>query len=89
MACCGQKRNAFSNHSSHQMLSNIMFNDAPSNNTRDAQFEYTGSTALTAIGSITGKRYRFSHPGDIQIVDYRDVPLMMGIGSLKKLVTQE
>jgi hypothetical protein len=51
----------------------------------DVKFEYTGLTALTIIGSVTGKRYRFHHPNDIQVIDYRDASGMMGVPVLKKV----
>jgi hypothetical protein len=38
------------------------------------QFEYVGRTALTAVGPVSGKRYRFDHPGAVIVVDSRDRP---------------
>lgn len=35
-------------------------------------FEYTGRTGLTAIGPVSGKRYRFDYPGARAFVDLRD-----------------
>jgi hypothetical protein len=35
-------------------------------------FEYTGRTAITAIGRATGRPYRFASPGARIIVDPRD-----------------
>lgn len=49
-------------------------------------FEYTGKTALTVTGSITRKRYYFSHPNQAQKIDYRDAPGMMAVPLLKKVV---
>jgi len=51
----------------------------------DIKFEYTGLTALTIFGSVTGKKYRFHHPNDIQVIDYRDASSMMGVSVLKKV----
>ena len=51
----------------------------------DVSFEYKGKTALTVRGNISGKNYRFSRPGDIQQIDYRDAPSMMRIGALMKV----
>jgi hypothetical protein len=51
----------------------------------DVKFKYTGKTALTVYGSITGKKYRFSMPGEIQIVDYRDAAAIAGIHVLQKV----
>jgi len=84
MACCGKKRNEFlHNQSMHHQANNSTMGESMGN--RYVQFEYTGFTGLTAIGSITGKRYRFAQKGDAQPVDYRDVPAMMGIAVLRKL----
>ncbi|CAN5210376.1 hypothetical protein BH11BAC6_BH11BAC6_14990 [soil metagenome] len=47
-------------------------------------FEYTGKTALTAIGTATGMRYRFNQPGDMQSVDPTDASGMMMIPVLRK-----
>ena len=35
-------------------------------------FEYIGKTALTVIGPITGKKYRFPQPGSKIAVDVAD-----------------
>ncbi len=35
-------------------------------------YQYTGRTALTAIGGVTGTSYRFARPGAIVRVDARD-----------------
>jgi hypothetical protein len=37
-------------------------------------FEYVGLTAMTVIGRVTGRRYRFERPGTTVAVDTRDVP---------------
>jgi hypothetical protein len=39
---------------------------------RTVVFEYIGRTALTAIGGVTGQRYRFEEPGARLAVDQRD-----------------
>jgi hypothetical protein len=51
----------------------------------DVSFEYTGKTALSVAGNITGKRYRFSHSGDEQLIDYRDASGMRSIAVLRKV----
>ena len=53
--------------------------------TPDANFEYTGKTALTVVGNVTGKNYRFSRTGAVQIVDHRDAPGMKMIPVLKRI----
>lgn len=50
----------------------------------DVPFEYTGKTALTVIGAVTGSRYRFHLTGDVQLVDYRDASGMINVPVLKK-----
>ena len=37
-----------------------------------AYFEYTGKTALTVAGPVSGVRYRFERPGSRLAVDVRD-----------------
>jgi hypothetical protein len=37
-------------------------------------FEYTGQTALTVVGPVSGRRYRFEQPGSRLVVDPRDRP---------------
>lgn len=51
----------------------------------DVAFQYTGATALSVRGSITGKHYRFSKTGDILHIDYKDASGMMGIPMLKRV----
>lgn len=48
-------------------------------------FEYTGNTALSVTGKITGTHYRFSAPGERQNIDGRDAAGMMGIPVLQKV----
>ncbi|MGJ7032026.1 hypothetical protein [Niabella hirudinis] len=50
----------------------------------DIWFEYTGGTALTVKGFITGRMYRFSERGALLLVDYRDAAKMLLIPSLKR-----
>ncbi len=82
MCNCGNKRMEFS-----QQASTV--NQPPRMRTQQtvssASFEYTGKTALTVVGHVTGKQYRFSHPGNRQNIDYRDIPGLTGIPVLKKI----
>jgi hypothetical protein len=50
----------------------------------DVQFEYIGNAPLSVRGYITQKVYRFQ-PGEIQMIDRRDVPGMENISLLKKV----
>jgi hypothetical protein len=53
-----------------------------------AYFEYTGKTALTVVGPVSGMRYRFAAPGSRVAVDLRDrkhfaaVPNLVQVRSL-------
>jgi hypothetical protein len=55
----------------------------------DVNFEYTGNSGLSVTGGVTGKKYRFNNPGDIQLIDYRDASGMMAIPVLKKTKGKE
>ena len=46
-------------------------------------FEYVGKTALTVIGPVSGKRYRFAHPGAVIVVDPRDRPRLAAVPGLR------
>jgi hypothetical protein len=75
MACCGQRRQQISRTTPVQRPNNPA---PPANVNRAAgssltiRFQYLGKTALTAVGLISGRYYRFSHPGAILEVDPRD-----------------
>jgi hypothetical protein len=53
-----------------------------------AYFEYTGKTAMTVLGPVSGLRYRFASPGSRLAVDLRDrtrltdVPHLVQVASL-------
>jgi hypothetical protein len=80
MCNCGKKRKEYSQ--SNALASN---NAAAVSNSSSINFEYTGKTALTVIGNITRKNYRFNYPGHIQTVDHRDAHGMMSVPVLKKV----
>jgi len=48
-------------------------------------FIYTGKSALTVTGNVTGKQYRFSAPGDSQMIDYKDASYMIMVPVLKRI----
>ena len=83
MCNCGNKRNTFSQQKSEPSNPNVQ--KPLITNTPNANFEYTGKTALTVVGNITGKSYRFSRTGDVQIIDHRDAPGMKLIPVLKRI----
>ena len=80
MCNCGNKRNEYSGQV--YKLSNELTNEPVRKMWNDAKFQYTGNTALTVTGGITRKKYRFTHSGDIQLIDYRDASGMMAIPNL-------
>jgi hypothetical protein len=51
---------------------------------RQASFRYTGATALTVVGPITGRRYRFIAPGAVLEVDSRDAPSLATVPHLSR-----
>lgn len=48
-------------------------------------FQYTGKTALTAIGPLSRQRYRFGGPGAVVEVDARDAPSLAAVPNLRQL----
>jgi len=89
MSCCGKKR--------EQMRTGIQGRPfGLSNNRLDVRrapvavqvvaFEYVGKTALTAIGPVSGRHYRFSHPGAVVEVDPRDSASLISVTNLRKRV---
>jgi hypothetical protein len=85
MSCCQGKRKQF-----HQ---SIRPESEPAPSSRFSQpavsrtlvyFEYTGQTGLTAVGPITGKRYRFDRPGAALAVDGRDAPSLSAVPNLRR-----
>jgi hypothetical protein len=48
-------------------------------------FEYVGRSTLTAIGPVTGRRYRFGAPGARVAVDVRDRPSLVSVPHLRQL----
>jgi hypothetical protein len=52
-------------------------------------FEYVGNTGLTTVGPVTGRRYRFAHPGARLPIDARDAPSMAGVPNLRKAPAPE
>ena len=83
MCNCGNKRNSFSQQQRGTSKSNMQKPIAGT--TPNANFEYTGKTALNVVGNVTGKNYRFNRTGEIQIVDHRDAPGMKMIPVLKRI----
>ncbi len=64
--------------SSHQ-------NATASNGAPLVQFEYCGATGLTAVGPVTGKRYRFERPRARVAVDSRDATAVAAVPHLRQV----
>lgn len=85
MCNCGNKRAIFASADSFRVSNRNNFAGSVTKMWPDVDFEYTGKTALSVRGTISGKNYRFSKPGDVQSIDYRDASSMMGVPVLKRL----
>jgi len=48
-------------------------------------FQYTGPSALTAIGPLSGRQYRFPHPGAVLQVDPRDRASLAAVPHLRQV----
>ncbi|MEO6233499.1 MAG: hypothetical protein ABJB11_06030 [Ferruginibacter sp.] len=84
MCNCGNKRAQFA-AGQPASLSNRQYEPVKDKMWDDVYFEYTGLTALSITGKISGKQYRFTHSGNMQLVDYRDASGMMAIPVLRKV----
>ena len=86
MACCGQRRQQISRTTPIQRP-NSFARPASANRavapSRTVAFQYVGKTALTAVGPVSGRHYRFSHPGAIVEVDPRDRGSLAMVPSLR------
>ena len=87
MPCCGQKRQQIQQPSPSRQVnqpsqqSNFV---RPVSRPHVIVFEYIGKTVLTAIGPVSGRRYRFSYPGAIVDVDHRDAPSLATVPVLRR-----
>lgn len=85
MCNCGNKRNTYTQQQQAQQANNVNENESKTGiDVGNTNFEYTGKTALTVIGNVTGKNYRFNYPGDIQAIDLRDAAGMAMVPVLKR-----
>jgi hypothetical protein len=81
MACCGQKRSQVSmSGQAAPQASRVVAMPSPA-----FLFEYTGETSVIVIGSMTGKRYRFTGPGARAQIDAMDVPSLAGVPNLARV----
>jgi hypothetical protein len=83
MCNCGKKRSEYSqNHTSN---ANTQRKTAVQEAAGYSSFEYTGKSALTIIGNVTGTKYRFTSPGNTQKVNHLDAAGMMAVPVLRKI----
>jgi hypothetical protein len=73
MSCCGQKR-AQQRQTSSAFVHELAAPRASAGRfpMGRAYFEYIGLTAITVVGNVTGRQYRFATPGVQVAVDARD-----------------
>jgi hypothetical protein len=83
MCNCGSKRAEY-NQQSNIAASHVKNTMPHMQQNTNSVFEYIGKTALTVIGNITGRRYRFNRPGDLQSIDTRDASGMQAVPVLRK-----
>lgn len=86
MSCCGQKR-AQQRQASSAFVHELA---APHGSGSRfpmgrAYFEYTGPTAITVVGSATGRQYRFATPRMPVAVDVRDRGSLAGVSLLREV----
>ncbi len=80
MACCGKHRT--------RTVQPAVAPRTITPQTPSAQyFAYFGQTGLTAVGPVTGRQYRFAHPGATLAVDQRDAPGLAGVPNLRRVHT--
>ena len=48
-------------------------------------FQYVGSTSLSALGPLSGRRYHFAAPGTVVQVDPRDRASLATIPNLRQV----
>ena len=84
--CCGKNRATIAQTNTQATQPTVV---APTmRRTSVAYFEYTGRTAMTVIGPVSGIRYRFDAPGRRIAVDLRDrksvaaIPQLVQVHSL-------
>jgi hypothetical protein len=85
MCNCGNKRSAYTQQQQTQQTNSASANTSKTGvNVGSTNFEYTGKTALTVKGNVTGKSYRFGYPGDVQAIDLLDIAVMAMVRVLKR-----
>ena len=90
MGCCGQRRSEVTRKPTP---ARPIINALPTG-VRPAQphvrssvvaFQYTGTTTLTAIGPLSGRRYHFGAPNAVVEVDPRDRASLATVPNLRQV----
>jgi hypothetical protein len=89
MVCCGQRRQqmrgqAMPVRQAANPASPAGFAQKPVQQPRTT-FRYVGKTAITAVGPISGREYRFGYPGAIVQVDPRDRASLAAVPNLRQI----
>ncbi|MEP6748468.1 MAG: hypothetical protein ABJB86_12125 [Bacteroidota bacterium] len=86
MCNCGNKRGGLAERPVAKLSGSTPVQQTGGSMWPDVNFTYTGQSALTVTGNITGRNYRFNAPGEQQLIDYRDAPHMMKVPVLKNIM---
>lgn len=87
MSCCGNKRAGVAG----PMVSNVRppvppgGQQAARGGRAEVVFEYVGGTAMTVVGPVTGRRYRFAGFGTRAQVDVLDAPSVAVVPNVRPL----
>jgi len=92
MSCCGSKRSQLTSAGPMRPASDVRRQTAPSPARLSPQappapviFDYLGPTAVTAMGPVTQRLYRFDGPRARMAVDARDAPSIAAVPNLRRL----
>lgn len=89
MACCGGKRRSYPQPSPRPAVGGAGLGAQRTSYRRPAApqifFEYVGEKAMTVIGSVSGRRYRFASPGAVVAVDGRDSTSIAAVPGLRRV----
>lgn len=85
MSCCGKNRAMYPPIRSPNPIPTPSIPSQQRGLRFKVVLEYTGPTGLTAIGPISGQRYRFNHPGARLEVDPRDRPSLAAVPHLRQV----
>lgn len=89
MSCCGQKRQRFNRSipgHRDELAEPLLTSPAPKGT---IYFEYIGATAMTVLGPITGRRYRFGWPYATVAVDRLDAASFATVPNLRQVNSEE